>query len=235
MENEVRKLVSIVMPALNEAPGIELAVFRIPKAEFAALGFDTEILVVDNGSMDGTAELARKAGARVIYEPQRGYGNALLAGFREAKGKVICTLDADCSYPASILPELVDRLVEERLDFINTNRLMFLYNDVMPRTTRLGNAILSLTSRILFRLPFHDSQSGMWVFRSELLGRMQIKSAGMPLSQEIKIEAACRLKSRCAEFPIHYGYRYGTPKIRVWRDGFGNLFSLFRKRLTWRN
>ena len=218
------------MPALNEASCIGDVVASIPVEEFAARGFDTEILVVDNQSKDGTGEIARQAGARVIYEPRRGYGYSYRRGFKEAKGNVICTLDADNTYPISILPTMVDNLLKEELDFISTNRFAFMHNGVMSRRNRLGNSILTHTSRILFRLPFRDSQSGMWVFKANLLDGMQLQAKGMALSEEIKIEAGWRLKARCAELPIYYGYRHGLPKLRAWRDGFGNLLFLIRKR-----
>lgn len=218
------------MPALNEAAGIVDAITSVPFSDFAARGLEVEVLVVDNGSTDGTGELAQNAGARVVVEAERGYGFAYLRGFREAKGDIICTMDADCTYPASELPRMVDRLLNEGLEFISTDRFHYMYNGVMPSINKVGNAILNLFSRALFGLPFRDSQSGMWVFRSELLHRMCLKSCGMALSQEIKIEAAWRLKARCLEMPIHYGYRRGQTKLRVWRDGFGNLSRLLQKR-----
>lgn len=226
------KLVSVVMPALNEATGIVSAVTCVPVEALAAMGFETEVLVVDNGSVDGTGDLARRAGATVIVEPKRGYGHAYKRGFREARGEIICTLDCDGTYPAEILPQLVAQLLESDLDFINTNRFTFMTNGVMSRRNRVGNVVLSVTSRALFSVPFEDSQSGMWVFRSELLDRMRLRAGGMALSEEIKIEAAWRLKARCAEVPIDYHYRHsGTSKLRVWRDGVGNLLYLMRKRL----
>ena len=228
----MRKLVSIVMPALNEAACIEEVVSSVPVDEFAQRGYDTEILVVDNNSDDGTGELARKAGARVVYEPQRGYGCAYRRGFKEAKGNVICTLDADRSYPVSILPEMVENLFHDDLDFISTNRFAFMHNGVMSRKNRFGNVILTLASRALFRVPFRDSQSGMWVFRKEILEDMKLCATGMALSEEIKIEAGWRLRARCIELPIHYGYRSGSPKLNAWRDGLGNLLFLVRKRLS---
>ena len=127
---------------------------------------------------------------------------------------------------------MIDRLLGEDLDFINTNRFSFMTNGVMPRTRRFGNAVLTFASHILFRLPFGDSQSGMWVLRRKLLSKMQLHAEGMALSEEIKIEAAWRAKARCAELPINYGYRRGNSKLHMWRDGFGNLFYLLRKRLT---
>ena len=223
-------LVSVVVPALNEAETIERTVRSIPRAAFASRGFDTEIIVVDNGSGDGTAGIAAQAGARVVTEPARGYGLAYRRGFMEAGGDIICTMDADLTYPADMLPELVDRLLSDELDFINTDRFALLNNGVMSRRNRIGNACLSLAARILFGLPFKDSQSGMWVFRSGLLDRMDLRASGMALSEEIKIEAAWRLKARCAEVPIRYGYRRGDSKLRVWRDGLGNLIHLARRR-----
>jgi len=226
----MRQLITVIMPALNEASCITSVVSSIPIREFADRGFETEVLVIDNGSVDGTGELAKDAGARVVYEPQRGYGYAYLLGFKEAKGDIICTLDADGTYPVDRLPELAERLLRENLDFINTNRFMYMHNGVMTHTNRVGNAILTMVNRLLFRLPFRDSQSGMWIFKSELLKRMRLQSVGMALSQEIKIEAACHLCAKCMEVPIHYNYRSGESKLRVWRDGIGNFVYLFRKR-----
>jgi glycosyltransferase involved in cell wall biosynthesis len=225
------KRVSVIMPALNEAECIQATVSSIPIAEFRRRGFDAEIIVVDNGSTDNSVELARQTGARVVVEPLRGYGNAYLRGFREAEGDIICTLDADGTYPSDVLPALADKLVKEELDFISTNRFAFMYNGVMTRTNKIGNAILNATGRLLFRLPFADSQSGMWCFRKEILSRMNLRSTGMALSEEIKIEAAWRLRLRCAEVPIHYKKRTNASKLNVWRDGMVNLAYLVGKRL----
>jgi|GEM_PF-475063 len=227
------QMVSVLMPALNEAECISAVISSIPIDEFAARGFNIEVLVVDNGSTDGTGEVAGNAGARVVTEPKKGYGNAYRRGFAEAKGDIICTLDADGTYPASMLPDIVERLVKGDLDFISTNRFASMHNEAMSPINRLGNSLLNFISRTLFRLPFRDSQSGMWIFRKDLIGRMDLQSSGMSLSQEIKIEAACRLKARCIEVPIYYEKRMGLPKLNRWRDGFGNLFHLMRKRFTW--
>jgi len=224
-------LVSVIVPALNEAETIEDVVRAIPRDEFASRGFDVEIVVVDNGSSDGTADTAREMGARVVSEPARGYGMAYRRGFQEARGDIICTMDADLTYPAEAFPELVDKLVREDLDFVNTDRFSLLNNGVMSRRNQIGNACLSVATRFLFGVPFRDSQSGMWVFRSHLLDRMDLRAGGMALSEEIKIEAFWHLRARCAEVPIRYGYRRGESKLRVWRDGLGNLVHLARRRL----
>jgi glycosyltransferase involved in cell wall biosynthesis len=224
-------LISVIMPALDEALCIQDAVGDIPVEGFKALGFDSEIIVVDNGSTDETADFARKSGARVVTEPRRGYGHAYKRGFKEARGEVICTLDADGTYPAEVLPELVSKLVNEELAFISTDRFAYMNNGVMTRTNRLGNSILTGTGRVLFDLPFRDSQSGMWVFSADLLKGMQLRAGGMALSEEIKIEAVWRLNAKYAEVPIRYSHRRGVSKLRVWRDGANNLLYLFRKRI----
>ena len=121
--------------------------------------------------------------------------------------------------------------MEEDLEFINTNRFAYLTNGAMSRRNRWGNIMLTLATKSLFGLPFHDSQSGMWAIKADLLRRMQLKAGGMVLSEEIKIEA-WRKKARCAEVPIHYHHSNGTSKLRVWRDGWANLVHLARLRLS---
>lgn len=218
--------VSIVIPALNEASGIEATLRSIPLDEFKSLGLDVEVLVIDNGSTDATGELARAAGARVVCEPVRGYGSAYKRGFAEARGAIICTLDADQTYPADALPGLVTKLTNEDLDFISTDRFAYMHNGVMSRRNKIGNAMLSGAARLIYGVPFRDSQSGMWIFRKALLDRIHLRSSGMALSEELKIEVAWRIRARCAEVPIEYGYRKGASKLHVWRDGLNNLLHL---------
>ena len=226
------KSVSIVIPALNEKYGIKRTIQAIPKREFRRMGYGVQILVVDNGSDDGTGELAREAGAEVVYEPRVGYGWAYKAGFANAKGDIIATADADSTYPVDSIPKMVNMLEEENLDFITTDRNGSLENGAMSRLHKVGNRILNATTRALFRINLHDSQSGMWVFKKTLLNSMVLKSNTMGFSQEIKIEACAFLKCRWREIPIKYTARAGAVKLRTWRDGCGNLLHLLRKRIS---
>jgi len=188
-----------------------------------------EILVVDTNSKDRTVEIALSKEAKVIDEPRRGYGRAYKTGFERAEGEVIATLDADCTYPAEDIPRLANALEHEDLDFITCDRLSKLEKGVMSSKHRLGNWILKVTTNLLFRMHIRDSQSGMWVFRKKILGKIELTSDGMPLSEEIKIEAWSKgLKAK--EVPIVYRMRKGEAKLQSWKDGFKNLKFLFKKR-----
>jgi glycosyltransferase involved in cell wall biosynthesis len=186
---------------------------------------------VDNGSTDGTGELAKEACADVILEPRRGYGRAYKTGFANARGSIIATADADLAYPIEEIPRLLQILEEQNLDFITTNRYARMSHDAMSPLKKIGNGILNLVTRFLFHTDIKDSQSGMWVFRKNILDRMQLKYDTMAFSEELKLEACYFLKCNWKEIPIEYRSRVGQAKLRSWQDGFGNLFRLIMKRL----
>jgi len=217
---------SIVIPTMNEEGSIGLVIDEIRKCVPASL--DYEMLVVDTNSKDRTREIAASKGARIIDEPRRGYGRAYKTGFEKAEGQVIATLDADMTYPADRIPGLVKILDDGKYDFITTNRFAELQPGAMSFTHRLGNRILAIATRILFRVKLRDSQSGMWVFRKSLLGKIDLSSDGMSMSEELKVEAFKKAKS--LEVPIRYSPRVGEVKLNTWRDGKNNLKFLFKKR-----
>jgi glycosyltransferase involved in cell wall biosynthesis len=225
------KRLSIVIPALNEEVGIGKTIQAIPKEQLQEMGYDVEIIVVDNGSEDQTGELARRAGAEVVFEPRQGYGRAFKAGFSHAKGDLIATADADASYPLEDIPRLVKILEDEALDFLTTNRFVLLEKGAMPFRNRVGNNALALAMRILFGLNMRDSQSGMWFFRKNILSRLKLTSDSWPFSQEIKIEACYFDKCRWREVGIRYVARSGQSKLlNAWKVGLINLLHLAKKR-----
>ncbi|HIH01990.1 TPA: glycosyltransferase family 2 protein [Thermoplasmata archaeon] len=221
----VRPMVSVVIPTMNEEKSVGLVIEEV-KSAFS--DSPHEIIVVDTDSVDRTREIAASLGAVVVNEPRRGYGRAYKTGFERAKGEVISTLDADMTYPAAIIPKLVDELVEKSLDFITTNRFARMEKGAMSAKHRPGNWVLSAATRLLFRVRVKDSQSGMWVFRRSALADLELTSDAMALSEEIKIEAF--RKTRAVEVPITYRVRIGEVKLNSWRDGLGNLKFLFKKR-----
>lgn len=222
--------ISIVIPALNEEAGIEAVIQQIPTAKLRQAGYETEIIVVDNGSVDRTAEIARRSGATVIAQSERGYGNAYKAGFTNATGDVIVTGDADMTYPFERTQELVEHLLTNDLEFLNTNRLETLNPGLVARIHALGTMILTGMMNIFFKCPFQDSQSGMWIFRRYVWDGITVESTGMPFSQEIKIEAFTR-GFRCAEVPIEYRPRVGESKLDTFQDGWDAVKQLIRKRV----
>lgn len=218
---------SIIIPTMNEERSIGLVIDEIRRSIPSSL--DYEILIVDTDSKDKTREIATSKGARVIEEPKRGYGRAYRTGFEKASGEIIATLDADMTYPADRIAEFAAILERENLDFITTNRFAELQPGAMKGVHRFGNWVLSVSTRLLFRVKVRDSQSGMWVFRRSALSKLDLTSDGMPMSEEIKIEAF--RKTRAKELPIRYSPRIGEVKLNTWRDGTRNLRFLFRKRL----
>jgi len=216
--------VTVVIPCLNEEQGIQKVLNEVPT-------FVDEIIVVDNGSTDRTAEIARKMGARVISELHRGYGRAYKSGFAQATGDIIITLDGDHSYPVDALSYLIEAFMHCRVGFLSASRFPVLSDSAMSTKHKIGNHILSFVMSILFFRWIHDSQSGMWIFRRNALEKMRLTSDGMAFSEEIKIEAIIRREIGFREIFISYSQRVGEIKLMPWRDGFNNLMFLFRKRL----
>ncbi len=219
--------ITVVIPCLNEEEGIGMVLARIPE-------FVDEVLVVDNGSTDSTALIARQAGARVIREDVRGYGRAYKTGLLNARGDIIVTLDGDHSYPIDAVSYLIEALLHSDVGFISASRFPVQNPGAMAFTNYVGNIILSLVTSVLFLRWIRDSQSGMWIFFKEALEKMDLRSDGMPFSEEIKVEALLHPEIGFKEIPISYSNRAGEKKLRPWRDGWHNLVFLFRKRLTWR-
>ncbi len=216
--------VSLVIPCYNEEEGIKSVLEDVPDVV-------DEVLVVDNNCTDRTAEIASEMGARVVPEVKQGYGAAYKKGFSEASGDIITTLDADGMYPIEAIPYLVKILEKENLDFITVRR--------MPDRTRnpeswlryFGDVALAVAMNVLFGIKIFDSQSGMWIFRKSIFDKIRLVSDGMPLSEELKIEAFTNKEIRSKEIAqIYHIKRIGNSKLRVFRDGFGNLFFLFKKR-----
>ena len=225
------KKITVVIPALNEEQGIGLVLKEIPVSTLVSMGYETEVMVIDNGSKDKTRYIAREHGATVIIQPIRGYGNAYKAGFANASGDIIATGDADLTYPFEDLPKIIKKMEEEDLDFINTNRLEYVNPEVMTPSHIFGNKLFTTMTKILFNSPFVDSQSGMWIFRREIWDALDVRSSGMPFSQELKIEAYIR-GFRCAEVPIKYRARAGDTKLNTVKDGTKVMCHIFQKRLS---
>lgn len=220
--------ITVIIPCLNEEQGIERVLSRMPD-------FVDQIIVVDNGSTDGTSDVAQTFGAQVIREPVRGYGRSYKKGFSCATSDLIITLDGDHSYPPDAISYLLEAFLHLEVDFLNACRFPVRDHHAMSFKHKFGNWVLSLVMSILFFRWVRDSQSGMWVFRRSILKGMILEADGMAFSEEIKIEALRNPKVRFAELSIMYSSRLGEIKLNPWRDGFYNLGFLIKKRFGRRN
>jgi glycosyltransferase involved in cell wall biosynthesis len=215
--------ITVIMPCLNEEQGIEKVLRAMPE-------FVDEVIVVDNNSTDRTSDVAASLGAKVIREPERGYGRAYKRGFAEATSDIIITLDGDHSYPVDALSYLIEAMLHLEVDFMNASRFPVRDAQAMSPKNRFGNLALSLALSVLFFRWVRDSQSGMWVFRRWILKEMKLESDGMAFSEEIKIEALRNPRIRFGEMSIMYSSRLGETKLNAWRDGFQNLVFMAKKR-----
>jgi hypothetical protein len=214
--------VSVVIPCLNEAENIARCV-TLAREVLDGSEITGEIIVVDNGSEDGSAELAEAAGATVVREPRRGYGRAYLSGFEVARGDYIVMIDADLTYDFREIPRFVKEL-DDGAELVMGNRMQSITPGAMPWLNRyVGNPIMSRSINLLFRTRVRDPQCGMRAFRRDALPRLDLYSWGFEFASEMVFRAA-RVKLDVRQFPITLHPRGGgVPKLSPMRDGWRNL------------
>jgi glycosyltransferase involved in cell wall biosynthesis len=223
--------VSVVIPCLNEAPSIERCVARAREA-LEGQGWQGEVIVADNGSEDGSAELAEAAGALVVYEPRRGYGSAYLAGFAAATGEYIVMADADLTYDFGDIPRFVEEL-DGGADFVMGDRMKGIQPGAMPWLHRyVGNPVLTGILNLFFRTGVRDAHCGMRAVRREVLPRLDLRTTGMEFASEMVIRAG-KARLEIAEVPIHYHPREGDSKLSSFRDGWRHLRFLLVHSPNW--
>jgi glycosyltransferase involved in cell wall biosynthesis len=213
---------SVVMPCLNEEQSVGWCVERAWQGMERA-GLPGEVVVCDNGSVDGSVEVAREAGARVVAEAKRGYGRAYISGIEASAGRLIVIGDSDCSYDFSELHRLVGPLLEG-YDYVLGSRFAgTILPGAMPALNRyLGNPLLTAMLNSLFGLKTSDAHSGMRAFTRSAYQRMALRCEGMEFASEIVI-AAARAELRFTEVPITYHPRMGRSKLRRLRDGYRHV------------
>jgi glycosyltransferase involved in cell wall biosynthesis len=226
-------VVTIVMPCLNEAESLEPCI-RKAKQAIEDLGIAGEVLIADNGSTDGSVELAESLGARVAHVKARGYGAALQGGFAAARGKYILMGDADGSYDFAHLPRFVEKL-DEGYDLVMGNRFAGgIAPGAMPPLHRyFGNPGLSWMGRLFFGASTGDFYCGLRAFRRDVLPELNLQSPGMELGVEMVAKAALYgLKTTDVPTTLSPDLRSRPPHLRTWRDGWRTLrfFLLYSPR-----
>jgi len=232
---------SVVMPCLNEADTLAVCIQKALKA-IAEGGISAEIIVADNGSTDGSQEIAEREGARVVAVKDKGYGNALMGGIEASRGKYVIMGDADDSYDFLEIPKFVEKLREGN-DLVQGCRLPggggTIIPGAMPFLHRIwGNPMFTFLVRNWFGAPIHDVYCGLRGFTKEHYKRLEQRCTGMEFATEMIIKSSLYQKSlgvKIAEVPITLhpdGRKAHAPHLRTFRDGWRTLrfFLLYSPR-----
>jgi glycosyltransferase involved in cell wall biosynthesis len=225
---------SVVMPCLNEAETLGVCIEKA-RAALDAHGIAGEILVADNGSTDGSQEIAARMGARVVAVATKGYGAALLGGINAARGRFIIMGDADDSYDFTNLLPFVERL-RDGYELVMGNRFQGgIAEGAMPPLHRyLGNPVLTGIGRLFFRSPCSDFHCGLRGFSKEAVLRLDLHTTGMEFASEMVVKATLH-KLRMTEVPttLSPDGRSRAPHLRSWRDGWRHLRFLLLYSPRW--
>jgi glycosyltransferase involved in cell wall biosynthesis len=225
---------SVVMPCLNERETVGTCVSKAIAALQAA-GIAGEVIVADNGSTDGSPEVATSAGARLVRVQQRGYGNALKGGIQAARGTYVLMADSDDSYDLSHIPRFVEAL-KGGSDLVMGNRFRGgIRKRAMPILHRyLGNPVLTRIGRLFFHSPCGDFHCGIRAFRKQSYDRMDIRSTGMEFASEMVVKASL-LGMKVSEVPttLSPDGRSHPPHLRTWHDGWRHLRFLLMYSPRW--
>jgi glycosyltransferase involved in cell wall biosynthesis len=215
---------TILMPCLDEAETLATCE-RKARGFLAGEGVDGEVLVADNGSRDGSQDIARSEGARVVDIPARGYGAALIGGIADAKGRFVIMGDADDSYDFSALMPFVERL-RGGADLVMGNRFEGgIGEGAMPLLHKyLGNPVLSWLGRLFYRIPVGDFHCGLRGFNRDSIRALHLSTPGMEFASEMVVKSAIA-KLRIEEVPttLRKDGRSRPPHLRTWRDGWRHL------------
>lgn len=222
-------MVSIVMPCLNEAAAVGSCVEEA-KAFLAEYGFPGEILVVDNGSSDASARIAREHGAIVVTEPRKGYGRAIRTGIGRSRGAVIAMGDCDTTYRFHDLGQMLPLLAEGTADVVIGDRFAGrMEKGALPRLNQCGAKVLSFFGRVRFRVQIRDFHCGLRAMTREAAERMTLKTDGMEFSTEMIAEAK-RKNLHLAEVPVWFGRSRcdRDSKLHPFSDGLRHLVYMWK-------
>lgn len=225
---------SIVLPCLNEAETLEVCVRKAMRS-LDELGVVGEVIVADNGSTDGSQDIARAHGARVVDVPKRGYGAALAAGIEAAHGEYVLMGDADDSYALDDIGGFLEAL-RGGSDLVMGNRFKGgIAPGAMPFLHRyLGNPVLSKVGQLFFRIPVGDFHCGMRAFRRDRMLELGLRTSGMEFASEMVVRASLN-HFKITEVPttLRPDGRSRAPHLRTWRDGWRHLRFLLAFSPRW--
>ncbi|MBR1814048.1 MAG: glycosyltransferase family 2 protein [Lachnospiraceae bacterium] len=225
---------TVLMPCLNEAETLKTCITKAQKA-IAEMGIEGEVLIADNGSTDGSIEIAESCGARVEHVPSRGYGAALIGGISAAAGKYCIMGDADDSYDFSKLDQFVKKL-REGYDLVMGNRFKGgIEKGAMPFLHRyLGTPVISFLGRLFYHNDIGDFNCGMRGFNTESMRKLGLRTTGMEFASEMIVQSALH-GYKIAEVPctLSVDGRSRKPYLSTWSDGWRHLKFLLMHSPDW--
>ena len=234
-EDRERKkdFVSVIIPVFNEEATVGDIITRT-KNTLEKMGVKHEVLVIDDGSDDMSADIALERKATVLRDFHQGKGIALRSGFRHAKGEMVVTVDADGSHKPEEIPLVLRFLIENRADFVVGSR--FANSEAnktkIPKINRTGNRLFNNLTGYLTGVKISDSQSGFRAIRTRLIKRMKLRSQGYEVESEMLIKAL-KMGARVAETPISFDQRtVGNSKLDPLRDGARILYAIITSYLS---
>ena len=229
-----RTELSILMPCLNEAETLEICIKKAQKS-LEDLNVTGEVIIADNGSTDGSPEIAASLGARVIHVAEKGYGSALLGGIKAARGKYVIMGDADDSYDFTNLGPFLEKL-RAGYELVMGNRFKggIAPNAMPPLHKYLGNPVLTGIGRLFFRSPCGDFHCGLRGFNKAAIQRLDLRTTGMEFASETVVKASLH-GLRITEVPttLSVDGRNRPPHLRSWRDGWRHLRFLLLYSPRW--
>ena len=225
---------TILMPCLNEAETLATCIVKANES-LKNLRLSGEVLIADNGSTDGSQEIARSLGARVVQVERKGYGNALMRGIASARGKYVIMGDSDDSYDFTNLGPFVDKL-RAGYDLVMGNRFLGgIQPGAMPNLHRyLGNPVLTAIGRLFFKSPSGDFHCGLRGFNREAMLGLDLRTTGMEFASEMVVKSTLH-NLRITEVPttLQPDGRSRPPHLRSWRDGWKHLRFLMLYSPRW--
>jgi glycosyltransferase involved in cell wall biosynthesis len=218
----------IILPTLDEEPTIGRVIDEIPRKALEGAGYKVRVLVVDGNSTDRTREIAEAKGASTIIERRRGKGIAVSRALSTLKADFIFMLDADFTYPAGYIPDML-KLLESHQAVIGSRMRGRRERGAMSRLNLAGNYLLSLIATVFYGKKISDVCSGFWGFRGEVVKNLHLRASAFDLEAEIFSQLARRGYS-IAEIPVDYRRRLSPPKLRSLRDGTRIGWALITRR-----
>ena len=224
-----QKTVCVILPALNEEETIGKVIEEIPRGVLEEKGYRVNVLIVDGNSTDLTREVALDTGAEVIIEPRPGKGRAMKTAFQRVQADFVVMMDADYTYPATYIPDLLNML-QQGYDVVIGSRLMGRrdYGSI-SRLNIVGNRLLTMMASILYLTRISDLCTGYWGFKGEVISKLHLSAEGFNLEADLFAQVAKNGHS-LGQVPIYYRRRSTPSKLGSIKAGLNIAKTLIRER-----